>query len=147
MEIWNLKEFLAIQSTGTNSIAYFKERGFDIGIYLTSERNLEEKVQNTIGDASAERVLKVHLITLQHLIEVLGAPTHDHPNKMILDHRYHCVRNASLLGRQACIQVFAEFLAQLANNDRAVRDLLAIQFDERQRALLGAEFQFMVHIL
>lgn len=66
---------------------------------------------------------------------------------MILDHGYHGVGDASLLGRETGVEILAEFLAQFPQDDGAISDLLAVQFNERQLALLGAEFHLVIHIL
>lgn len=99
MNIQNIRNFLDITM------------GFRIGNYLAPKCKLEEKVEDTIRDASTERVLKVHLVTLQNLIEILDTPAHDNPHQVVFDHRYHCVRNASLLRRKDSVQILVEFRA------------------------------------
>jgi len=71
--------------------------------YLASERELEEEVQNSVRDTWSQSELQIDLIALQHLIQVLRAPARDNPDEVILDHGYHGVRDASLLGRETSI--------------------------------------------
>lgn len=66
---------------------------------------------------------------------------------MILDHGYHGVGDTSLLGRETDVEILAEFLAQFPQDDGAIGDLLAVQFNERQLALLRAEFHLVINIL
>lgn len=115
--------------------------------YLAYKRPLEEEVENTVGDTGAQNVLEVQFVALQHLVKVFGTPTHDNPGQVVLDHGNHRVGDASLLGRQASVQILAKLLTQFAEDDRAIRDLLAVQLDEGQRALLGVELHLVVDIL
>lgn len=45
------------------------------------------------------------------------------------------------------IEVCSEFFGELIDDKGAVSDLLPVEFDERQLALLGAEPGMMFHIL
>lgn len=115
--------------------------------YLATVRKLEEEVQNAVGNAQAERVLQVHLVALQHLLGVLGAPPEQHPRQMVLDHRDGGMRNVALVLRQRRIDVLLELAGQLADDQRAVGDLDAVQLDERQHALLRAQLHLVVDVL
>lgn len=115
--------------------------------YLAAVRELEEEVQNAVGDAQSEGVLQVHLVALQHLLGVLGAPPEQHPRQVVLDHRDRRVRNVALLLRQRRIDVLLELAGQLADDQRAVGDLDAVQLDERQHALLRAQLHLVVDVL
>ena len=92
-------------------------------------------------------MLEIDLVPLEHLVEVLGTPAGDNPYEVVLDHRDRRVRDGLLLGAQACVDVLVELGAELAENYRAVSDLLAVQLDERQLALLRAELHLVVDVL
>ena len=115
--------------------------------HLASKRELEEEVQDAIGDAGAQGMLQIDLVALEHLVEVLGAPAGHHPDQVVLDHGYRRVGDGALLRAQAGVDVLAELLAELAQDHRAVAGLLAVQLDERQLAALRAELHLMVHVL
>lgn len=108
---------------------------------------LERPVQQAVGQPGAERMLQVHLVALQHQIGVLAAPHQQHPEQVVLDHRDHGVRNVALLLRQLRVQVLVELLAQITDDDVRVGDLGAVQLDERQLALLGAQSHLVVDVL
>jgi len=66
---------------------------------------------------------------------------------MILDHGYHGMGDASLFGCKTGVKILAEFLAQFPQDDGAISDLFTVQFNERQLALLRAEFHLVINIL
>lgn len=105
-------------------------------VYLSAEGELEEEVEYPVGYPGAERVLQVHLVALEHLVGVLGAPPHNHPREVVLDHRDGGVRHVALFGGEGVVQVVAEPLRELLDYYGAVGDLLAVEFDEGQLALL-----------
>lgn len=96
------------------------------GTYLAAVRELEEEVQDAVGDARAKGVLQVHLVALQHQVGVLCAPVEQHPHQVILNHRDGRVRNVLLFLRQTGVDVLLEALRQVLDNNRRVCDLLTV---------------------
>lgn len=94
--------------------------------YLAAVRELEEEVEDAVGDAGAQGVLQVDLVALQHQVGVLCAPVEEHPHQVVLNHRDGRVRNVLLLQRQAGVNVLLEALRQLLDDNRRVCDLLAV---------------------
>lgn len=92
-------------------------------------------------------MLQIDLVALEHTVRVLGAPPKVRPVKTVVNHRYHGMRDVTLLLCQARIQILAEFGGQLFDDDRRVVNLLAIQLNEGILATLGSAFHLVVNIL
>lgn len=98
----------------------------DVGTYLATVCKLEEEVEDSIGNAGAERVLQIHLVALQHHVGVLCAPVKQDPDQVVLDHGDGRMGNVLLLLVQAGVNVLLEALRQLLDDNRRVCDLLAV---------------------
>lgn len=123
------------------------ESSSNLTSYLATERYLEEEVQNGVGQPQAEGMLQVDLVALEHIVRILGAPVEDNPDEMVLQHGNRGVRHIPLLGGESRVQILLVLGRQLLDNNGRVGDLLAIQLDERQLTLLGAETHLMIDIL
>lgn len=66
-------------------------------IYLATECDFEEEVQNRIGQTETQRMLQVHFVALENIIGILGTPVEDDPDEMILQHGNCRIRNIALL--------------------------------------------------
>lgn len=66
---------------------------------------------------------------------------------MVLHHRDGGVSDVPLFGRQSSVQIVAELLGELFDNNCTVGDLLAVYLDKGKLAFFWAIFHFMVHIL
>lgn len=115
--------------------------------YLSAESEFEEKVEDAVGYPGAEGVLQIDLVTLEDLVGVLGAPPHHHPGEVVLDHGDGGVRQVPLFDAEAGVEIVAEFLRQVLDDDGTVGDLLAVELHEGQLALLRAVLHLVVHIL
>lgn len=71
----------------------------------------------------------------------------DSPVEVILEHGDGGVGDAALVGGERRVHVGAEVTAQLLDDDGTVGDLLAVELDERQLALVRAELHPVVDVL
>lgn len=69
------------------------------------------------------------------------------PNKVVLNHSDHGMGNVLLFLGEVGVDVLAEALRQLLDDDRAVCDLLSVDLHERKLPLLRPQLRLMVHIL
>ena len=60
--------------------------------------------------------------------------------QVVVDHGHHGVLHALLLLAEPGVHVLAELLAEGADDEFAVGDLLPVEFHERQQAAFGAQF-------
>lgn len=72
--------------------------------YLPGSRQLVAEVENRIRQTRVERVLQIHLVSLDNTVRILSAPPQNHPRQMVLDHRYHSVSHDPLLRCQRYIE-------------------------------------------
>lgn len=116
-------------------------------IYLATECDFEEEVQNRIGQTQTQRMLQVHFVALENIIGILGTPVEDDPDEMILQHGNCRIRNIALLCSKSGIQILLILGRQFLDDDGRIGNLLAIELDERQLTLLGTETHLMIDIL
>lgn len=108
---------------------------------------LEEEAQESVGNLTAERLLEVDLVSIDHLARILCSPWQDDECQMIFNHRDHGMRDVSLFLAQSSIDVLLELLCELLDDGGRVADLLTIQFNEGQLSFFGMKFEFVVDIL
>lgn len=115
--------------------------------HLTTIVELEDEVQDAVGQTCAESMLQIYFVSLDHLIGMLGSPPCLDPDQVILNHGDCSVCYCLLLWRQTCVQIFLETFAQFLDNECGISDFLAIELNEWQLTFLGTEFRLVINIL
>ncbi len=67
--------------------------------------------------------------------------------KVVVNHGNHGVLDSKLILSQARVQVLLQLLAQGLDDDLRVRDLLAVELHEGQKAALGPQLAIVRDIL
>jgi hypothetical protein len=92
----------------------------------------EEETQDSVWNLTAQRLLEVDLVTIDHFTWILSSPRQNNKSQVILNHRNHSMRNVFLLFGQTSINVLLKFLRKFLDDCSRVTDLLTIEFDKRK---------------
>lgn len=114
---------------------------------LAAVRELEEEVEEAVGELRAELVLEADVVAPYDVVGELGSPPHHDPQEVVLDHRCEGVGDVLLVIVEVLVQVLLEARREFLYDDGRVGDLLPIQLNERQLTLLRPELQLVVHVL